>query len=125
MKLFWPGHFTVKMAPPTARYSDSNGLFGQPTKDARRQVVVPGSATSVIPPTSDIIEVNFRYTALIGMCLGFLFIWSTVVSSIFMKNSIDEKMYMQEPVGIFHNQERIGRIMFQIGQEMRKFSLIY
>lgn len=70
--------------------------------------------------TGDIIEVNFRYTALIGMCLGFLFIWSSVVSSIFLKNNLEEKTFMHEPLEIFYNQERVGRIMFQIGQEMRK-----
>lgn len=66
----------------------------------------------------DIIEVNFRYTALIAMCLGFLFIWSAVISSIFLKNNLDEQSLVEAPVDMFRNQERIGQIMFQIGQEM-------
>lgn len=151
MKLFWPGHFDVpkSVTPPSAEIHSSlsasqcnsslgqtqsvskkNINFNKPSSSVnmttdQQQFVLPsreGRATSTsTPATGDIIEVNFRYTALIAMCLGFLFIWSTVVSSVFLKNTIDEKTYMNEPVEIFHNQERIGRVMFQVGQEMRKF----
>lgn len=94
--------------------------FVLPSRECRRTSTTTAATATSTSATGDIIEVNFRYTALIAMCLGFLFIWSTVVSSIFLKNTIDEKAYMNEPVEIFHNQERIGRVMFQVGQEMRK-----
>lgn len=68
---------------------------------------------------TDIIEVNLRYTSLVGMCLGFLFIWCLLITSLLFKSSYEEKLVLQKPVEIFYNQERIGRIMFQIGQEMR------
>nr|XP_046917701.1 uncharacterized protein LOC124498042 [Dermatophagoides farinae] len=68
--------------------------------------------------SSEVIEVNFCYTALISMCLGFLFIWSSVISLIFIANKIDETRFMQKPLEIFIEQEQIGRIMFSVGQEM-------
>lgn len=71
--------------------------------------------------SSEIIEVNFCYTALISMCLGFLFIWSSVISLIFIVNKIDETRFMQKPLDIFIEQEQIGRVMFSVGQEMCKF----
>lgn len=69
---------------------------------------------------NQIIEVNFCYTAWISMCLGFLFIWSSVISLIFIANKVDESKFMQKPLEIFLEQEHIGRIMFSVGQEMRK-----
>lgn len=69
---------------------------------------------------NQIIEVNFCYTAWISMCLGFLFIWSSVISLIFIANKVDEGKFMQKPLEIFLEQEHIGRIMFSVGQEMRK-----
>ncbi|KAH9412526.1 hypothetical protein DERP_006488 [Dermatophagoides pteronyssinus] len=64
--------------------------------------------------SSEIIEVNFCYTALISMCLGFLFIWSSVISLIFIVNKIDETRFMQKPLDIFIEQEQIGRVMFSV-----------
>ena len=75
--------------------------------------------------SSEIIEVNFCYTALISMCLGFLFIWSSVISLIFIVNKIDETRFMQKPLDIFIEQEQIGRVMFSVGQEMCKFFVCF
>ncbi|UXI18660.1 LIM and SH3 domain protein F42H10.3 [Sarcoptes scabiei] len=67
---------------------------------------------------NDIIEVSLSYTAWIAMCLGFLFIWSNVISLIFISNKVDESRQMERTLYRFIEQEHISGIMFVVGQEI-------
>ena len=90
-----------------------------------QNLTLPNSVPLPPPTREQVIEVNFRYTTLIAMCLGFLFIWSTVVSAMFMKKSYEDRVMFQKPLMVFEDQERLGRLMFSIGQEMRKFHILF
>ena len=89
-----------------------------------QNLTLPKTIAQKTTEREQVIEVNFRYTTLIAMCLGFLFIWSTVVSAMFMKKSFEDQKMFQKPMMIFEDQERLGRLMFGIGQEMCKFCFI-
>lgn len=59
-----------------------------------------------------------RHLALILLALGFLVIWTAVMSGLMVKQATEEHSIAEETVKIFHAHEALGKIAFALGHEM-------
>lgn len=71
---------------------------------------------------NDLVVVKYRYTALVAFFIGFLTIWSMAVAFVMFKTPIINNSRLDRTLELHNAQEKIGRVMFSVGQEMCKFS---
>jgi triacylglycerol esterase/lipase EstA (alpha/beta hydrolase family) len=59
-----------------------------------------------------------RHLALISLSLGFLVIWTSVISGVLVSHTFRDNVSAKESLKIFQTHKQIGKIVFAIGHEM-------
>lgn len=69
---------------------------------------------------NDLVVVKYRYTALIAFFIGFLTVWSLGITYALVRGRFLGANHIDRSVDLHISQEKIGRVMFSVGQEMCK-----
>lgn len=61
---------------------------------------------------------HFNHVSFVALALGFMLIWTCVISGLLLSNTISDKNQIDEAVSVFNGHEDVGRVLFALGHEM-------
>ena len=76
-------------------------------------------------PRSYFVLNHFNHVSFVALALGFMLIWTCVISGLLLSNTISDKNQIDEAVVVFNGHEDVGRVLFALGHEMGKQSLLF
>ena len=69
------------------------------------------------PRTSGIFHPK-HHLSFVALSVGFLLIWTCVISALLLGNSLSDKYMTEEAEAIFLGHQDVGKVLFALGHEM-------
>lgn len=85
--------------------------------DKKKKVSMPAIEKKKSQSSYSVLN-HFNHVSFVALALGFMLIWTCVISGLLLSNSVTDKNQIDEAVQVFNGHEDMGRVLFALGHEM-------
>lgn len=88
--------------------------------DLRFKTTAPNEKKMSILTSTKILNPR-HHLSFVALSVGFLLIWTCVISGLLLSNTLSEKAQIEDAVSVFNGHQDVGKVVFALGHEMGMF----
>lgn len=93
-------------------------------KKNKKKISTPSTIEKKKSSSSYSVLNHFNHVSFVALALGFMLIWTCVISGLLLSNTVSDKNQIDEAVSVFNGHEDVGRVLFALGHEMGMCNII-